>query len=190
MGSHGIDLDDGHLGNGGAEAHGEKVQPGAEHQHAIGLVHHAPTHGVEKNSQDAQVVRMAVEHVLAARRGHQQGAGLLRQRLQRRLRPGSISAHAGHDHGTPALAEESRGGVDRLATHARWLAGSGELWRGRPPDLHVHHLYVGGQEQGGQSSVAGGGYGVDQGLARGCPLAAVKQVNPAALSTAWALKPL
>ena len=57
VGSHGIDLDDGRLGSGGTEAHGEKVEPGAEHQHAISLVHHAPSHGVGEGSQDAQVPR-------------------------------------------------------------------------------------------------------------------------------------
>jgi hypothetical protein len=144
MGSHGIDLDDGRLGNCGAEAHGEKVQPGAEHQYAIGLVHHAPSHGMGEGSQDAQIVRMAVEHVLAARRGHQQGAGLLGQGLQRHLRPGAMSAHTRHDHGTPALLQEIHGGVDGLSARARWLAGRSELRLRRAPDLHVHHLDVGG----------------------------------------------
>ena len=69
--------------------------------------------------------------------------------------------------GRRLFLEESHGGVDGLSARARWLAGRGELRRGRPPDLHVHHLDVGGQEQGGQRSVTGGGHGVDQGLARG-----------------------
>ena len=57
----------------------------------------------ENDPQNAQVVRMAVEHVLAAGRGHQQGADLLRQGLQRLLRPRSMSAEPSHDDGTRLL---------------------------------------------------------------------------------------
>ena len=51
-----------------------RVEPGAEHQHAIGLVDHAAGGGMGERSDDAEIGGMAAEHVLAARRGDQQGA--------------------------------------------------------------------------------------------------------------------
>jgi len=47
-------------------------------------------------------------------------------------------------------------------------AESMDCWpASRPPDLHVRHLDVGGQEQRRQRSMTGGGHRVGQGLARG-----------------------
>ena len=167
MRAHGIDLDQWHRRNRCPEAHGEKVQPGAEHQHAIGLIHHASAHGVREGPEDAEVVGMAVEHVLAASRGHQQGARFFRQGYQSGLGASSMCSHAGHDQRAPALAEKSHDGVDGLSAGSRWL-GSGEgRRRGFARDLHVHHLDVGGQEQRSQGALIGGGHGIAQGLACG-----------------------
>ena len=106
-----------------AEAHGQEVEAGAEHQHAIGLGDHAPRRRMRERTDDAEIAGMAAEHVLAARRGGQQRAGPLGQRSERRLGAGAVRAEAGQDHRLAALPQDGDGRLDRLRLRRGGRAG-------------------------------------------------------------------
>ena len=160
-----------------AEAHGEQVEAGAEHQHAIGLGDHASGGGMRERPDDAEIAGMAAEHVLAARRGDQQRADPIGQLLDRRLGAGAMRAQAGDDQRLAALAQQRRRPLRSPAAAARRAPARGRFGAAavRLGEIHVGELDVDRQQQrrrpalqccgGGirQSPAGGGGAGRDEG---------------------------
>ena len=172
IGAYRVDLDQRRVGERFAETHGQNVQPRAHRQHAIGLSGHAPRGGMREGTDDAEIVRVIPEHVLALGGGRQQGAGFLGKRDQRVPGAGFVGTVPGQDQRPLGGVEKTgRGGNgmsacrftgppgDRLGVDRFWarvIGGNIDLG-----GLDVHR-----QQQHHPGSATGRGRRVGEGLAR------------------------
>ena len=109
-----IDLNQGHIGNGRAEAGCPEIEAGAENQHTICLIDVTACGPVSERTDDTEVIRVAPEHLLAAGSSQQQCAKLLCELLQSIPCSRTIGAYPRDDEGFSVVFEQFDCGLDRM----------------------------------------------------------------------------